>query len=66
MICWVLEWSDTRIGRHTKRFSHEHGGDSRPAGNHANVSGEVGSVLHLALGTLDLDNVADLELAKVL
>lgn len=46
--------------------THQHRGDSGSAGDHANVLGIVGSVAHLALGALDVDIVADLELAKVL
>lgn len=46
--------------------TYEHRGDSGSAGDHANVLGIVGSVAHLTLGALDVDIVADLELAKVL
>lgn len=49
-----------------ERGTHEHGRDAGSASDHADVLGERGRVAHLALGALDVDVVADLELAKVL
>jgi hypothetical protein len=46
--------------------SHEHGSDPSSAGNHANLGGEPGRVLHLTLGAFDIYTVTDLELAEVL
>lgn len=43
----------------------DHGRDTCAAGDHAEVADEVGSVHEVALGALDADGVADLELRDV-
>lgn len=46
--------------------THEHGGDAGSTADHTDRAGVVRRVDHLSLGALDVDEVAHLELAKVL